>query len=207
MSRAAVLILFAHPAFHKSLINRRLAGAVRNLEGITFHDLYDRYPELDIDVEAEQQLLVAHDVLVMQHPFYWYSTPAILKEWQDLVLEHGWAYGQGGDALRGKILLSAITTGGREQAYQPSGYNRYTMRQLLAPLEQTAMLCRMTYLPPFVVHGTHLLSEQAVDQHAEDYRRLLLALRDRRIEPAQIPEIPRLNADLDRLLSADTLSD
>jgi len=203
MSRAAVLILFAHPAFHKSQVNRRLAGAVRNLEGITFHDLYDCYPELDLDVEAEQRLLEAHDVVVMQHPFYWYSTPAILKEWQDLVLEHGWAYGRGGEALRGKLLLSAITTGGRAEAYQPDGYNRYTMRQLLAPLDQTAVLCRMTYLPPFVVHGTHLLDDAAIEQHAADYRRVLEALRDRRIEPAQVRDMARLNADLDRLLGAE----
>ena len=64
-----------------------------------------------IDVRAEQELLVSHDVIVSQHPFYWYSSPALLKEWQDLVLEHGWAYGRGGTKLTGKILFNAITAG------------------------------------------------------------------------------------------------
>lgn len=91
-----VLVLFAHPAVHKSRINRHLADAVRGLEQVTFHDLYEAYPDFLIDVPREQELLRSHDVIVVQHPFYWYSTPAIFKEWMDLVLEYGFAYGKGG---------------------------------------------------------------------------------------------------------------
>ena len=87
----AVLVLVAHPAMRRSRVNRRLTEAARGLDGVMVNDLYQRYPDFDIDVAREQQLLESHDVVVMQHPFYWYSTPAILKEWQDLVLEHGWA--------------------------------------------------------------------------------------------------------------------
>ena len=143
-----LLILFAHPAFEKSRVNRRLVEAVRSLSGVTFHDLYEQYPDFDIDVRHEQKLLVEHDVIVMQHPLYWYSTPALLKEWQDLVLEHGWAYGGGGTALRGKLLLTATTAGGSEEAYCRTGQNSRTLRELLAPIERTAALCGMTYLPP-----------------------------------------------------------
>jgi glutathione-regulated potassium-efflux system ancillary protein KefG len=75
-----ILVLFAHPAFQKSRVNRVLAEKVLHLPGVTFHDLYEAYPEFDIVVEAEQDLLVAHDVVVFHHPFFWYSTPAILKE-------------------------------------------------------------------------------------------------------------------------------
>ena len=64
------------------------------MEGVRLHDLYEAYPDFLIDVEAEQALLLEHDVIVFQHPVYWYSSPAILKEWQDLVLEHGFAYGR-----------------------------------------------------------------------------------------------------------------
>ncbi|MHC5048843.1 MAG: NAD(P)H-dependent oxidoreductase, partial [Planctomycetota bacterium] len=101
-----ILVLFAHPAFEKSRVNRRLVGAIEQLEGVTVNDLYESYPDFDVDVEREQELLVAHEVLVLQHPLYWYSAPALLKEWIDLVLEHGWAYGAGGDALLGKKAMS-----------------------------------------------------------------------------------------------------
>ncbi|MBW1877769.1 MAG: NAD(P)H-dependent oxidoreductase [Deltaproteobacteria bacterium] len=194
-----VLVLFAHPALHKSRTNRKLIEGVEALDGITFHDLYEAYPYLHIDVAAEQALLLEHDIVVFHFPFYWYSTPAILKEWQDLVLEHGWAYGHTGNALRGKRLLCVTTTGGREDAYQPDGHNRFTMRQLLAPLEATANLCGMGFLPPFVVHGTHLLDEDAMEHHHSDYRRILLALRDGRIDPERASLFPRLNTDLEAI--------
>jgi len=199
--RNRVLVLFAHPAPHKSRTNRRLVEGLDAMDGVTFHDLYEAYPDLHIDVPAEQALLLEHDVVVLHFPFFWYSTPAILKEWQDLVLEHGWAYGRAGNALRGKYMLCAITAGGREDAYQPDGHNRFTMRQLLSPLEATANLCGMPFLPPFVVHGTHLLDEDAMERHRADYRRALLALRDGRVDFERAQRFPRLNTDFEAILA------
>lgn len=196
-----ILILFAHPALEKSRVNQVMAKQIRDLDGITFNDLYEAYPEFDIDVGREQELLESHDIVVLHHPFFWYSTPAILKQWQDLVLEHGWAYGRTGTALRGKKVLSVITTGGREVAYQEDGYNRFTMRQLLAPIEQTARLCGMDYLPPFVVHGTHGMTEAEMDSHARDYRRTLEALRDGRLDLEAANRQARLNAALDSIIT------
>jgi glutathione-regulated potassium-efflux system ancillary protein KefG len=181
-------------------VNRRLIRAVQSLDGVTVNDLYEAYPEFDIDVAREQRLLEQHDVVVFQHPFYWYSTPAILKEWQDLVLEHGWAYGHEGHALEGKLMLSAMTTGGSQEAYRHDGANRFTVRELLAPIEQTARLCRMEYLPPFVVHGTHRLADADITRHAEDYRRAVVALRDGRLDFAAVRNLPRLNSDLDAVI-------
>lgn len=171
-----VLILFAHPALEKSRVNRRLAEAVRGLPNVTFHDLYEEYPEFTIDAHREQALLVEHDVVVLQHPFYWYSTPALIKEWFDLVLEHGWAYGSEGTMLQGKRALSVITTGGRDTAYQRGGHNQYTIGEFLAPIEQTFRLCGVDYLPPYVVHGTLGMAPVEIVAHAETYRRLVEAL-------------------------------
>lgn len=195
-----ILILFAHPALEKSRVNRVLARRIRDLEGVTFHDLYEAYPEFDIDIKREQRLLTEHDLIVLQHPFFWYSTPALLKEWEDLVLEHGWAYGREGKALQGKRALSVITTGGREVAYRAEGHNRFTMAQLLAPIAQTFRLCGMEYLPPFVAHGTHGMDRATMERHAEDYRRTLAALRDGRLDLQKARTYARLNADLDSII-------
>lgn len=177
-----VLILFAHPALQKSHVNRRLAAAVRSLPGVTFHDLYEAYPDFNVDVEREQQHLVAHDVIVFQHPFYWYSCPALLKEWMDLVLEFGFAYGPNGTKLEGKRFLSAISTGGAASAYARTGQNFFTIPELLAPIEQTARLCRMEWLPPFVVHSSLTKEYARFDQEAARYAELITGLRDGRIE-------------------------
>jgi glutathione-regulated potassium-efflux system ancillary protein KefG len=173
---ARVLILFAHPALERSRVHRALVERLPGGSDVTFHDLYEAYPRLDIDVEREQQLLLDHDVIVFQHPFYWYSTPPILKQWQDLVLEHGWAYGSEGHALQGKTFLPIISTGGGEEAYCSAGYNHFSVRQLLAPIEQTARLCGMHFLPPFVVFGTHKIEPNQILLEAERYRALLEAL-------------------------------
>jgi glutathione-regulated potassium-efflux system ancillary protein KefG len=188
-----VLIAFAHPALRRSRVNRALADAVRGLPGVTFRDLYEVYPELDIRVAEEQELLLEHDVLVMQHPLYWYSSPAIVKEWLDLVLEHGWAYGHDGTHLRGKTWLTAITSGGTADAYSPEGMHGVRLRDLLLPFERTAALCGMRYLPPFAVHGSLRLDDAEIAAAAEDYRRVVEALRDGVIDHDAVADAPRLN--------------
>jgi glutathione-regulated potassium-efflux system ancillary protein KefG len=140
------------------------------------NDLYEQYPTFDIDIDREQALLLQHEYIILQHPFYWYSAPPLVKQWLDLVLEHGWAYGQHGTALAGKKMLSVITIGGQREAYTETGRNRYGVRQFLLPFEQTARLCNMTYLPPFVVHGTLHLTGPEVQYHMQQYRAALTLL-------------------------------
>lgn len=171
------------------------------MPGITFRDLYEEYPTFDIDIQREQELLLAHDLIVLQHPFFWYSTPALVKQWEDLVLEHGWAYGSQGNALRGKKLLSVITAGGGASAYQHEGYNRFTIRELLAPIEQTAYLCKMEYLPPYVIHGTHRMTPENIEHTAERYRQMLILLRDDRIDWQAAQQHAILNTVLENLTS------
>jgi glutathione-regulated potassium-efflux system ancillary protein KefG len=196
-----VLILFAHPVLERSRVNRRLMEAVKDLDGVTIQDLYETYPTLSIDVEREQQLLIEHDVIVFQHPFYWYSCPAILKEWQDLVLEHGWAYGKGGTQLRGKTTLNVVTTGGPENAYKKGGYNRFTVRELLAPWDQTAHLCGMRFLAPFAVHAAlKVASDADIATARVSYRKLITALRDDRIDLDRAAAAENLASELESVL-------
>jgi glutathione-regulated potassium-efflux system ancillary protein KefG len=94
------------------------------------------------------------------------------------VLQHGFAYGREGKALAGKKVMTTISSGGKREIYKEGGIRKYTIRQLLAPFEQTVKLCNMEYLPPFVVHGTHLLDAQGISEAAGDYRRIISSLRD-----------------------------
>jgi glutathione-regulated potassium-efflux system ancillary protein KefG len=173
-----ISILVFHPLLYKSRINSKLVRAVDGMDGVTVRHMYDLYPDFFIDVKKEQQLLLEHDITVWQHPFYWYSSPSLLKEWIDLVLEHGFAYGRTGRALEGKMIMSAISTGGRKEAYLADEEGKFSIRQLLAPFELSTKLCRMQYLSPFVTHGTHLLDEEGIDRAASDYARVIGALRD-----------------------------
>jgi glutathione-regulated potassium-efflux system ancillary protein KefG len=173
-----IAILVFHPLLHKSRVNRALLNAVDRLEGVHYRYMYDLYPDYQIDVKKEQDLLLQHDIIVWQHPFYWYSAPSLLKEWLDLVLEHGFAYGKSGRALEGKKVMSAISCGGRRNTYGSDTGVKFSIRQLLAPFEQTVNLCRMDYLPPFVTHGTHLLDQEEIEKSAKKYAQLIEALRE-----------------------------
>ncbi len=196
-----VLILFAHPRFEKSRVNRSLLSTLPLSEAITLHDLYERYPDHNIDVETEKQLLAAHDVLIWHHPFYTFSAPAILKQWMDLVLEYGWAHGEGGNALKDKTAFNVVTTGGSRESYGPDGFNRFTLHEFLRPFEQTACLCKMIYLPPFAVQGTYRLSDGEMLRHAGDYAFLLQLLSDSPLRKEEVTQFDLLNdwlADLQR---------
>lgn len=161
---------------------------------MTIHDLYQQYPDFDVIPRQEQPLLEQHDIIIFQHPFYWYSGPALLKQWMDLVLEHGWAYGKEGLALKGKYLGNVISTGGHESAYGPDGHHGYPLREFMLPFEQTARLCHMQYLPPFVVHGAPDLTQQQLNDYTDAYVRLIKGLQSGSYDLPQAQRTYYLNA-------------
>ena len=173
---ASILILFAHPLFEKSRVHSRLIAEASKVKGVTINDLYQLYPDFDIDIEREKELLLSHDIIIWQHPFYWYSAPALLKQWQDLVLEHGWAYGKEGRALEGKKFFNVFTSGGGMEAYQHGGFNKFPIQDFLKPFQRTAELCRTHYYSPFWIPGTHKMTNEQVESFALQYRTLLNAL-------------------------------
>ena len=188
-----ILILFAHPALEKSRVNKRLIRDVKSINNITLNDLYEEYYDFNIDVEREKKLLVEHDIIIFHHPFFWYSTPALLKQWEDLVLEHGWAYGSKGTALIGKKLMNIITTGGTSQAYTKESINHHTIREFLIPIEQSAKLCGMIYLPPYLIQGTHRLTEKEIDDYTSKYIQLLKDLSEDKFKTEELIRFETIN--------------
>lgn len=173
-----------------------MRDAAGRIEGVTIVDLYALYPRFDIDIDLEQRRLSDHDAIVFQFPLHWYSTPSLVKEWMDLVLEHGFAYGETGTALAGKPWLCAITAGAPEQAYRAGGSHGLPLRHLLTPIEATARLCQMPFLPPYVLFGAQTAHEAGRRDHADGYARLLSALRDDRFDFQAADGIDILSFDL-----------
>jgi len=188
-----ILIIFAHPALQKSKIHKRLTDSLKNLHGITVNNLYENYPDFYIDIIREQQLLIEHDIIVWQHPFYWYSSPAILKEWFDLVLQQGFAYGAKGNSLEGKQAMTIISTGGNKEVYSKEGRNHFTINEFLAPFKQSANLCLMEYLPPYVIYGSHNLTNIDIDEHSIKYKNMITSLRDEQLDSTQIKSVEYFN--------------
>lgn len=199
-----LLVLFAHPSPGRSEINSHLASIAKSHVNTTFVDLYAEYPDYRIDIDKEQQRLCEHDVIVFLFPLFWYSTPALLKEWQDLVLEHGFAYGSQGTALAGKYFLCACSAGGAASAYGAAGYNHHSLRELLVPLEQTATLCHMRYIPPFALFGSRTAVEEGRrEEHVQAFAAMLDHLASEPLEVLIRSDVCTVN---ELLLSSDVES-
>ncbi len=191
MTEPPIVVIYARPTPSRSRVNRPLADALAALPQVQVRDLYRSYVDYDVDVVAEQRVLSVSDTIVLQFPVRWYSVPALLKLWLDEVLEPGWAYGPGGTALRGKSLLAVVSTGGTADAYGPDGTHGHPIGDFLLPLEQSALLCGMNWLPPVVLHDANNADAQALAEHiAHVCGRLAPAPRRRggRHESARLPD-------------------
>ena len=184
----SVLVIVAHPAMEHSRVNRALLRSANALlargsaqatsRPVEVRDLYRLYPDYLIDIAAEQAALARARLVVWQHPIHWYSMPPLMKLWVDEVLAFGWAYGPGGESLRGKDLWLVASTGGPQDSYLPDSYNRYFFDAFLPPYEQTAALCGMRFLPPMMLHGAHRVTRDEVAEHARTYAERLATYPD-----------------------------
>ena len=148
-----ILIIYAHPYPEKSKVNALMLRLASNNPDVMIRSLYDLYPDFNIDVDAEQQAVAQAQLLVLQHPLYWYSYPPLLKLWIDKVFTQGWAYGESATALKGKSLLWAVTTGGDHDHFNIGERPGFTV--LAQPLHATASYCQMRWLTPVAVLGTY----------------------------------------------------
>lgn len=124
----------------------------------------------DFDPTEEQEYVKQARIILFQFPLYWYSFPAIIKNWVEKVFSHGFAYGSTGHALDGKHLLLSFTVGGSADHYQKNGQNRHEIEDFLYSFEQMAALCRMKYEQPVYSFGTAYIPGFSTE---EDRKRVL----------------------------------
>ena len=164
------VVILVHPNLTQSKVNAALAKGVESLPNVQVRDLYALYPDRKIDVAAEQAALEQAERIVLQFPMYWYSSPALLKQWQDDVLTYGWAYGSRGKALLGKELKVAISLGAPQSDYQKEGDMGHTVEEFLLPFEVMAKYTNMTYIKPFVTGGSLTIDDETIAQQVARYQ-------------------------------------
>ena len=165
-----ILVLAAHPDLARSSTTRAVLAALRASPAaarVELRDLYRLYPDFHVHIDAEQRALEAAKLVVMLHPIYWYSMPALQKLWWDEVPRLGWAYGPGGTALHGKDFWLVASTGGGAEAYAPGGHNHHPIGEFLLPYQQSARTCGMNWLQPQILHAAHRASDAEIQAHAE----------------------------------------
>lgn len=156
------LIIVAHPNIKDSKVNKRWVEELQKYpETFYVHQLHEVYPNEEIDVPAEQELIEKYDKIVFQFPFYWFNCPPFLKKWFDEVLTYGWAYGsKSGYKVGGKKIALAVSAGIDENEYHPTGKYKNTLEELLRPFELTFEYVKADYRPFFAYYGIELNSSK-----------------------------------------------
>ena len=152
--KTKTLVILAHPNIGKSSANKRWREELLKYpEEIEVHELYKEYPDWNINIKKEQELLEKYNHIILQFPLYWFNCPPLLKKWLDDVFEHNWAYGTNGNKLKDKKIGLAVTTGSKKECYSHGGENRFTLDELLIPFETTINYVKANYLPYFTIYG------------------------------------------------------
>ncbi|ETX26969.1 NAD(P)H-dependent oxidoreductase [Roseivivax isoporae] len=169
------LILLFHRDIKTSKVNRALSEAAATVPGTTVIDMQARYPggaiDMLADAEAEARALIEADRIVLQFPVQWYSTPALLKAWQDSVLTRMYYIHADteGDRLAGTPVMVAATAGNVPDAYARGGANHFTMHELLAPLRATALRCGLPWHAPHLVFRADRLTAEELAAARQSY--------------------------------------
>lgn len=173
------LIIITHPNLHESLINKRWIEELQKHPDLYhIHDLYMAYPDEQIDIEKEQRLIEAYDKIVFQFPLYWFSSPPLLKKWQDEVLTYGWAYGsKSGYKMSGKKVALVISAGIDEHEYVAGGKYQYTLKELTTPFELTFKYVRADYRSFYAYYGIELnATSEWIEQSIPGYMHFIQSL-------------------------------
>lgn len=139
-------MIVGHPYWPQSVANKAIVEEFAALRpDAEIRNLYELYPDNKIDVEAEQKALAKADVIILQFPIMWYSCPSNLHRWMEEVLAYGFAYGPGGEALKGKKYMVSFTSAGTPDKYSVYGAQGCTIDQLVVPFQALAPLCGLDF--------------------------------------------------------------
>ena len=161
------LVLLFHPDFKTSKVNQKMYDTINGMKDVTVRNMYELYPNFKIDVKKEQKYMEDADRIILQFPIRWYSSPALLKQWEDDIFEAGWAY-MGGHALDDKEFTVAVSFGAG--GYEHGGYSHYTPHEILRPFQATAYRIGMKFIKPFVLTNVMRMKEEELNNQISQYR-------------------------------------
>lgn len=165
------LIIVAHPNLDNSKVNKRWIEEIKKYPNkFTIHNLYETYPNWDIDIEKEQKLIEKHGSIVLQFPIYWFNCTPLLKKWLDDVWTDGWAYGKSGTKLENRNIGLAITAGINRQNYSRYGDYKYTLEEILVPFEITINYCKGIYKKFVAFYSAEFeATKERIEESVEKY--------------------------------------
>jgi putative NADPH-quinone reductase len=173
-----ILVVSGHTDLNNSVANKTILEELsKKLPEAEFDYLDKLYPDFKINVEEEQKKLIKSDIIVLQHPIFWYAMPSLLNKWIEDVFIRGFSHGSTGDKLQGKQLISSFTTGAPEANYHKDGSIGYEIEELLPPIKATCKLCGLQY--------AGFLHTAGVSYHSRSNAEALEAIKEKSIIHAE----------------------
>lgn len=172
MTRTVILVF--HPDLSQSRANVALMKAAAALPDVELIDMAAAFPdglEMERDGASGAALLLSADRIVLQFPLQWYSTPPLLRAWQNAVLTRMFYvhFSEEGRRMAGIPLMIAATAGNVPEAYGPQRSNGFAMIDLFAPLQAMAHRCGLIWAEPFVLYRAAALSDDELMAAGTEY--------------------------------------
>ena len=149
-------MILAHPKIEDSIGNKVISEFFTQQSGVEIRHLGKLYPDFKIDMKVEQEALLKADTIIFQYPLFWYSAPAILKEWIDQVFQYGFAFGENSYNLEGKRLIVSFTMGSPKENYPHD-----IIEKIIFPFQGLASFCKMEYAGLLYSNNIHGYSDEA----------------------------------------------
>ncbi|MGY3723933.1 Putative NADPH-quinone reductase (modulator of drug activity B) [Granulicatella balaenopterae] len=165
------LVVISHPTLAESSLQQFLVSAVEAKDSVCVRHLESVLkdsPTGHFDRTSERQAVKRADRIILQFPMYWYSSPAVMKQWMDEVLDIKWA-----KQIGSKEVGIVTNMGIKERSYQAGGREQFTLSELLRPFQATVNALGWQYLHAFPIYQFIYLTEKEKQLLLVDYQRYL----------------------------------
>lgn len=140
------------------------------------------------EIEKQLQDVQWCDLLILQFPLWWFSTPAIMKGWIDRIMVKGVAYGGGKwydrGGFSGRRAMLSLTTAAYSEMCAPRSING-AMDVILWPLQHGVLrFCGFETLAPNIIWSATYIDDAARQAAMADYSHRLVNIAHEKPEPA-----------------------
>ncbi|TPR18823.1 flavodoxin family protein [Apilactobacillus timberlakei] len=167
------LVIVSHPEYDNSMTESFLNQCQNDIDEVDWLVLDHLTDNYEFDVDKEQKRLIKYDRILLQFPMYWYSSPALLKKYEDDIFTRSFTYANEDGKLKDKELGIITTLGEPLKNYTVGGSEGFSINEILKPYQALAFKAGMKFIKPFAVDQFAYMTDDEKGKLLVDYRNYL----------------------------------
>ncbi|TPR14752.1 NAD(P)H-dependent oxidoreductase [Apilactobacillus timberlakei] len=167
------LVIVSHPEYDNSMTESFLQQCQNDIDEVDWLVLDHLTNNYEFDIDKEQNRLIKYDRILLQFPMYWYSSPALLKKYEDDIFTRSFTYANEDGKLKGKELGIITTLGEPLKNYTVGGSEGFSINEILKPYQALAFKSGMKFIKPFAVDQFAYMTDDEKGKLLVDYRNYL----------------------------------